>query len=64
MREYVTRLLRRQWAVGGRVRRSEALARAHERPPDSILADVMMPGLDGFGLLRALRDDQRTRAFR
>ena len=35
-------------------------ARARE-PPELVLTDVMMPGLDGFGLLRALRADARTR---
>jgi light-regulated signal transduction histidine kinase (bacteriophytochrome) len=28
-----------------------------------ILSDVMMPGLDGFGLLRELRSDKRTRTI-
>ena len=35
--------------------------RRGERPPDLILTDVMMPRLDGFGLLRELRADPRTR---
>ena len=30
---------------------------ARTQPLDLVLADVMMPGLDGFGLLRALRAD-------
>ena len=32
-------------------------------PPDLVLTDVMMPRLDGFGLLAALRADERTRAI-
>jgi CheY-like chemotaxis protein len=38
-----------------------ALAAARRGPlPDLILADVMMPGLDGFALLRELRTDPAT----
>ena len=36
---------------------------ARAEPPDLVLADVMMPRLDGFGLLRALRDDPATRGI-
>ena len=55
MREYVARLLSKQWrveAVADGIAALEAIAR--ERPA-LVLADVMMPRLDGFGLLRTLR---------
>jgi diguanylate cyclase (GGDEF)-like protein len=40
----------------------EALEAAFERCPDLVLADVMMPKLDGFELVRRLRADPRTEA--
>jgi DNA-binding response OmpR family regulator len=35
-------------------------ATAIASPPDLIICDIMMPGLDGFGVLQALRDNPGT----
>jgi signal transduction histidine kinase len=64
MREYLARILHeRGWAVETVGDGHAALAVAKARPPDLILSDVMMPGLDGFALLRALRADSSTAAI-
>jgi signal transduction histidine kinase len=61
MREYLARLLHeRGWVVQAVGNGLAALAAAKAQPPDLILSDVMMPGLDGFALLRALRADSLT----
>ncbi|MER7451008.1 response regulator transcription factor [Nocardia beijingensis] len=36
---------------------TEALDRARAFRPDALILDVMMPGMDGFGMLRRLRAD-------
>ena len=60
MRDYVARLLRQDWLVEVAADGTQALELARRAPPDLVLTDVMMPGLDGFGLLRELRADART----
>lgn len=40
-----------------------ALGLARENLPDLIFLDIVMPDLNGFGVLRALRRDARTRAI-
>jgi signal transduction histidine kinase/DNA-binding response OmpR family regulator len=59
MREYVQRLLQGRYEVVAVTDGQSALESAREQPPDLMLADVMMPRLDGFGLLRALRSDEK-----
>jgi signal transduction histidine kinase len=63
MRDYVRRLLVDQYEVHAVADGSAALASARARVPDLVLSDVMMPGLDGFGLLRELRADGATRTI-
>jgi signal transduction histidine kinase len=60
MRGYLCRLLGERWLTEGAADGLAALARVRVRAPDLVIADVMMPRIDGFGLLRALRDDQTT----
>ena len=63
MREYVERLLRRRYEVALAANGEEALASALAHPPDLVLTDIMMPGLDGFGVLRELRMHPATSAI-
>ncbi|WP_211923160.1 ATP-binding protein [Duganella radicis] len=61
MRDYLQRLLQPHWQVEVCNNGAEALAVIARRAPDLILSDVMMPQLDGFGLLAALRARETTR---
>jgi PAS domain S-box-containing protein len=62
MRNYVRRLLQ---GAGFQVETADdgeqALRVARRIKPALVLSDVMMPSLDGFGLLAALRSDSRLR---
>ncbi|MEH2071988.1 MAG: ATP-binding protein [Nostoc sp.] len=61
MRDYVKRLLSQQYEVEAVPDGLAALDSVRRRLPDLVLTDVMMPLLDGFGLLQALRADPQTR---
>jgi len=64
MRDYVRRLLVARGHEVVAVENGEAaLAAVRAAPPALVLSDVMMPQLDGFGLLRALRGDPKTSAI-
>jgi signal transduction histidine kinase len=60
MRRYVLDLLRPHWRVEACADGQQALAAIGARLPDLVLADVMLPALDGFELLRRLRASART----
>lgn len=60
MRDYVQRLLSRRFHVKTAVNGKIALEQAVADPPDLVLTDVMMPEMDGFQLLAALRQHPIT----
>lgn len=64
MRDYVRRLLTDSgYQVEAVVDGQAALQAARKQQPDLVLTDVMMPGLDGLGLLEELRKDERLKTI-
>ncbi|RSM59538.1 histidine kinase [Actinoplanes sp. ATCC 53533] len=61
LRDHVARLLRPSFDVTTVPDGRQALELALVEQFDLVLTDVMMPRLDGFGLIKALRADERTR---
>jgi signal transduction histidine kinase len=57
MREYMQRLLSEQFTVITAMDGEEAYAKMLLYRPDLLLSDIMMPALDGFGLLRKMRSN-------
>jgi PAS domain S-box-containing protein len=57
MRDYLRRLLAGRYDVEAVADGEGALAAITRKIPDLVLTDVMMPGLDGFGLLLRIRGD-------
>jgi PAS domain S-box-containing protein len=63
MRQYLGRLLAEKYQVITAPDGWAALVAIHSSRPDLILTDVMMPNLDGFGLLRELRSKPETQTI-
>jgi CheY-like chemotaxis protein len=65
---HIVRLLHRELAaeqhsVVTAATGEEALQKAQQEPPDVMVMDVMMPGMSGLEVLRALKADPATRAI-
>jgi signal transduction histidine kinase/DNA-binding response OmpR family regulator/ligand-binding sensor domain-containing protein len=56
LREYLAEHLRSRFAVWTAAGGAEALALAGETAIDVVVSDIMMPGMDGFELVRRLRE--------
>jgi signal transduction histidine kinase len=63
MRDYLQSLLSDRYTVETVSDGEQALAAIERRKPALVLADVMMPRLDGLGLLRKLRADPETQSI-
>jgi signal transduction histidine kinase len=63
MRDYISSLLRGDYEVTAVADGHEALAESLRSPPALVLTDVMMPQMDGFELLTALRSHEKTRTI-
>ena len=57
MRQYLGELLRDEYRVHAVSDGLQAVEATRQLHPALVLADVMMPGLDGFGVLHAIRND-------
>ncbi len=61
MRLYIQRLLSEEYRVIETTNGENAYLKALELRPDAVITDIMMPVLDGFGLIKKLRSNQLTR---
>jgi CheY-like chemotaxis protein len=62
MRDYLRRLLWERYRVHAVSNGEDAVRAVRDLNADLILTDVMMPGLDGFGVLRALWSNPETQS--
>lgn len=63
MVKYLSRLLEEFWEVETAKDGVDALAMIRTRRPNLVLSDVMMPNMNGFELLSAIRDDEQLQTI-
>ena len=61
MRAYLERILAAHWEVEAAADGVQAMDAIRRMRPDLVLTDGMMPGIDGFELVSAIRDDPALR---
>ncbi|OJZ73925.1 histidine kinase [Mycobacterium paraffinicum] len=62
MRHHLDRVLSAHWETVLAADGESALAATRNLRPDAVVTDVMMPGIDGFGLVAAIRADPELAA--
>lgn len=62
MRDHLDRVLSPHWETVLAADGESALAATRSLRPDAVVTDVMMPGVDGFGLVTAIRADPQLAA--
>ena len=60
LRMLTTMLINEGYKVRAALDSDQALKSAFSNPPDLILLDVMLPGIDGFEVCQRLKNDERT----
>lgn len=63
MRGYIARLLGRHYQIEAVADGNAALAAIRAHPPDLVLTDVIMLGMNGIELVRSIRNDSRMQAL-
>lgn len=63
MRDYLAHLLSEHFHVHAVANGQQAVEAVQQLHPSLVLADVMMPGLDGFGMLSAIRTEETLKSI-
>jgi PAS domain S-box-containing protein len=63
MRRVLELLLSGHWTVETAADARAAITAVRERPPDLVLTDLLLPGMDGYDFLRQLRAEAGTRTL-
>jgi PAS domain S-box-containing protein len=63
MRRVLELLLSGHWTVETAADARSAITAVRERPPDLVLTDLLLPGMDGYDFLRQLRAEAGTRTL-